>query len=207
MNPATPSHPSRCDRTSVLCLLAVVVALALPIGAADKLSKHEKRDFKREMGADPMVGGKPAKRDSAPDSKGDRPTANDNESRALAKLRERLEVTDDTEWELIAERIRKVEEARRNLAASGSGGKGGLIPSKKGKTTSRTGASAHSERDALRSAVGDNLTDAEIKARLDRVREVHEQNERQLAKAQADLRAVLTIRQEAVAVMAGLLAP
>lgn len=53
----------------------------------------------------------------------------------------------------------------------------------------------------------DKLPDAEIKSRLDRAHEVQQQKEAQLARAQADLRAVLTVRQEAVAVLAGLLPP
>ena len=53
--------------------------------------------------------------------------------------------------------------------------------------------------------MSDNLTDAEIKARLDRLREVRKQNETKLTKAQEELRAVLSVRQEAVAVAAGLL--
>ena len=49
------------------------------------------------------------------------------------------------------------------------------------------------------------MPDGEIKARLDRLREVRKENEAKLAKAQEDLRAVLTVRQEAIAVMYGLL--
>ena len=51
----------------------------------------------------------------------------------------------------------------------------------------------------------DKLPEAEIKSRLDRVREARKQNEAKLSKAQEDLRAVLSIRQEAVAVVFGLL--
>jgi hypothetical protein len=42
-------------------------------------------------------------------------------------------------------------------------------------------------------------------SRLDRLREVRKQNEAKLTKAQEDLRAVLSLRQEAIAVMFGLL--
>ncbi len=72
---------------------------------------------------------------------------------------------------------------------------------------SRPGGSAHPEQDALRSAVGDKLPDAEIKVRLARAHEVFQQNEALLLKVQTELRAILTVRQEAVAVMAGLLPP
>jgi N-formylglutamate amidohydrolase len=69
------------------------------------------------------------------------------------------------------------------------------------------GVSANPELDALRSAVGDQFPDAEIKARLARAHDAYLQRVAQLTQAQADLRAVLTVRQEAVAVMAGLLPP
>ena len=57
----------------------------------------------------------------------------------------------------------------------------------------------------MRQAITDNLPDAEIKSRLARLREVRKDNEEKLTKAQEDLRAVLSVRQEAVAVMFGLL--
>jgi hypothetical protein len=58
---------------------------------------------------------------------------------------------------------------------------------------------------ALQSAIRDKLPDAEIKSRLDRVRETRKDNEAKLTKAQEELRALLTVRQEAVAVMYGML--
>jgi tRNA A37 methylthiotransferase MiaB len=57
----------------------------------------------------------------------------------------------------------------------------------------------------LRAAITDKLPDAEVKSRLERLREVRKQNEAKVAKAQEELRAVLSVRQEAVAVMFGLL--
>jgi len=57
----------------------------------------------------------------------------------------------------------------------------------------------------LRQAIADKLPDAEIKSRLDHFREVRKANEEKLTKAQDELRAVLSVRQEAVAVMVGLL--
>jgi chaperonin cofactor prefoldin len=51
----------------------------------------------------------------------------------------------------------------------------------------------------------DKLPDAEIKSRLTRLRDSRKTNEEKLQKVQEELRAVLTVRQEAVAVMAGLL--
>lgn len=60
------------------------------------------------------------------------------------------------------------------------------------------------EAQALQAAVNDKLPEAEIKLRLARLREVRQSNESKLHKAQEDLRAVLTVRQEAIAVLLGL---
>jgi hypothetical protein len=152
---------------------------------------------------------------------GDRGNFNPQEmqARMLASLRERFEVTDDEEWKLISERIAKVSEARRNAAPAGfagggftgrggpqggtSGGTGGGGADRGGRGGTRPGGSP--EMTALTSAVRDKLPDAELKSRLERVREIRKDNEAKLSKAQEDLRAVLSVRQEAVAVVYGLL--
>ena len=133
------------------------------------------------------------------------------QARMLSSIRERLEVTDDEEWKLISSRLLKVSELRR---ASGGGmafgGRGGPPPGGAGgggdRTSSRgTRGGGPPEMELLSSALRDKLPDAEIKMRLDRLREARKANEANLAKAQDELRAVLSVRQEAVAVMFGLL--
>jgi len=139
----------------------------------------------------------------------------DMQARMLSSLRERLDVPDDEEWKVIAERLGKVTEARRSTGAGGMFGGGGF-PGRGGpgggdgggRESSRGGRGSGGgspETAALASALRDKLPDAEIKSRLDRVRQVRKENEAKLTKAQEDLRAVLSIRQEAVAVMFGLL--
>src|ERR1035438_213491 len=123
---------------------------------------------------------------------------------AMAALKDRFAVADDSDWALIATRITGVMELRRSTA----GGFGGGFRTGAASDTARVnrpGRAASPELDALRTAVTDNMPDAEIKARLDRYRAVRKQNEAKLEKAQEDLRAVLTVRQEALAVMLGLL--
>ena len=142
----------------------------------------------------------------------------DIQARMLTSLRERLEVTDDDEWKLIAERIAKVSELRRNSGAglgavmslAGRGGPPGGGDNRGGAEASRgssrgTRAGGSTEMAALQTAIRDKLPDAEIKSRLDRVRENRKDNEAKLAKAKEELRALLTVRQEAVAVVFGLL--
>jgi hypothetical protein len=138
------------------------------------------------------------------------------QARMLAGLRERMEVKDDEEWKLISERIAKVAELRRSapggpgmmmmMGRGPGGGPGG--PGRDEAGSGRGGprpGGGSAEMTALASALRDKLPDAEIKSRLDRLRDQRKESDAKLARAQEDLRAVLTMRQEAMAVMAGLL--
>jgi hypothetical protein len=152
------------------------------------------------------------RRGTTDDSGGRRGGSPDDAQARLASLRERFEVADDDEWKIISERIGKVVEIRRSGAGStfgGSGTFGGRGPQPAGGGDNRgsrgTRPGGNPEMTALQSAIRDKLPDAEVKSRLDRVRELRKENESKLAKAQEELRAVLSVRQEAVAVVFGLL--
>jgi hypothetical protein len=118
-------------------------------------------------------------------------------------------VTSDEEWAIISERMLKLMEIRRTTG----GGAGGALAaamafrgggdSGRGSRVARPGGSP--ETQALQSALVDKLPDAEVKARLTKLRETRKANEKKLEQAQEDLRAVLTVRQEAVVVLMGLL--
>lgn len=133
------------------------------------------------------------------------------QARMLNMLRERLEITDDEEWKVISERVAKVSEMRRS--AGGMGGPGGMMGFRGGPPGGGgdrgpgpgRGGSGNPELSALQFAIRDKLPEAEIKSRLERVRESRRDQEAKLAKAQEELRAVLSVRQEAIAVMFGLL--
>lgn len=136
----------------------------------------------------------------------------DIQARMLSNLRDRLGVTNDEEWAIISERLLKLMELRRSapgagggvaalMAMRGGGGPGG--DAGKGFRGSRPGGSPETE--ALQSALVDKLPDAEVKARLNKLRETRKANEKKLEQAQEDLRAVLTVRQEAITVLMGLL--
>ncbi|MFM8335472.1 MAG: hypothetical protein ACKODK_07900 [Opitutaceae bacterium] len=185
-------------------LVVALVALGTPAGRAAKSEfKAEKKELRREMAGTDDGSRKP--------SRGDKDTASNPKARAdeaaarnLERLRDQLGVEDDAEWAVVLERINRVNEARSGLWKGSTGGKPTPIATKKGDRSSR---SANPEQDSLRYAVRDNLPDAEVKVRLSRARNVNEQAEARLQQAQSDLRAVLTIRQEAIAVLAGLLPP
>lgn len=138
--------------------------------------------------------------------RGDRRGFNPEEmrNRMFANLREQFEITSDEEWNIIVERITKVMELRRSSMGGsfrgGMPGGGGPDPRSRGSS-----ASGNPEMDGLRSAVQAKATDAELKARLTRLRELRKETEQRVEKAQEELRAVLTVRQEAILVMFGLL--
>ncbi len=141
----------------------------------------------------------------------------DMQARLLSVLRDRLEVPNDEEWAVISERILKVMEVRRASgdggsffggfrgAPGGGGGPGGSTRTDGGNRTARGpgGTSGNPDAQALQAAVTDKMPEAEIKLRLQRLREARLSNELKLSKAQDDLRAVLTVRQEALLVLMG----
>ncbi len=132
------------------------------------------------------------------------------QARLLSGLRDRMGITNDEEWGLISQRITAVSEARRAAGGGGFGSFGGR-GGPPGGGTDRGGrgpggrTSSNPEMAALQQALTDDLPEAEIKSRLERMREARRNGEAKVAKAQEELRAVLTVKQEAVAVMFGLL--
>lgn len=155
--------------------------------------------------------------------------------RMLEHLRQQFDVSDDSEWKVISERVQKVMEARRGLGGPGGPGGfggfgpgGGPPPPAGGPAPDQNGPSdaPHSnaengqaaprgpgafnrpsspELEALRKAVESKASASDLKARLDEFRAARKQKEADLEKAQADLKQILSARQEAVAVMFGLL--
>ncbi|MFM8619150.1 MAG: hypothetical protein ACKOE8_10550 [Opitutaceae bacterium] len=192
--------------SGMIPMLAVaLVAAWTPAGRAAKAEfKAEKKELRREMAGGDDGGRKPSRGDKDSAASNPKARADEAAARNLERLRDQLGVEDDAEWAVVLERINRVNEARSSLWKGSTGGKPTPIATKKGDRSSR---SANPEQDSLRYAVRDNLPDAEVKARLTRARNVHEQAEARLQQAQSDLRAVLTIRQEAIAVLAGLLPP
>jgi hypothetical protein len=133
----------------------------------------------------------------------------------LDRMREAFDVKDDAEWKLISERITKVTDAQRAIPRGGGGfgrtqGGGGTDPNgdagaKRQRGGGRTTSTPMPEQDALQKALEAKAPADEIKAKLERLRDARKAAEATYEKAQADLKEVLSTRQEAVAVMFGLL--
>jgi hypothetical protein len=128
--------------------------------------------------------------------------------RMMDRYREQLDVKDDAEWKLISDRITRVMDARREL---GFGGPGGFRPPRRdagdgggGRRGGFFGAPSP-EAEALQKAIDSKASQDEIKAKLAKYRESQKEKRAKLEKAQDDLRKVLSVRQEAAAVVAGLL--
>ena len=128
------------------------------------------------------------------------------QQRMMERYREQLAVKDDSEWKIIAERINKISEARREIPGRGGfgfgrgGGPGGDAGGRRGP-----GGAASPEAEALQKAIEANAPADEIKSKLANYRDAVKAKEAKLEKAQADLRQVLSSKQEAAAVLAGLL--
>jgi Ca2+-binding EF-hand superfamily protein len=130
--------------------------------------------------------------------------------RVTNSLREQMGVTNDADWSLIEERINAVTKAQAAVAADGGGMTGlgalrGNFGGGRGGRLQATSGRLSPEAQALQQAVADNAPAAQLKDLVAKLRAAHLAKQEALAKAQEDLRSVLTTRQEAIAVLRGLL--
>jgi hypothetical protein len=143
--------------------------------------------------------------------------------RMMERYREQLEIKSDDEWKVIEPRVTKVMEARRdagpggrgfgNFTRGGGGGGGGnenggdrgARGGRGGGGPGGFGGTPSPEAEALQKAIEAKASADEIKTKLAKYRESRKEKEAALTKAQDDLRKVLSVRQEASAVLMGLL--
>jgi hypothetical protein len=129
------------------------------------------------------------------------------QKRMMDRYKEALEITDETEWKAIEPLITKVSEARmQSFAGMGRGmfggrGNRGGGPGGPGGFGGQTNPAA----DTLQKAIDAKASNAETKAALDKFVADRKAKQAELEKAQANLRKVLTPRQEAIATLNGLL--
>jgi len=135
--------------------------------------------------------------------------------RMLDRLREQMDVKDDAEWKPISDRITKVMEARRDVGFGGGmgfrgprpGGDNANADNNQGGNRRRGGFGGEPspEAEALQKAIESKASTDEVKAKLAKYRDSRKEKRAKLEQTQDDLRKVLTSRQEAVAVLNGLL--
>ena len=136
------------------------------------------------------------------------------QQRMMERYKEVLEVTDDAEWKAMQPLVQKVMDLRRESLSGrgrgtmgrGSRGGGNTQPADQGQQR-RDGVSGtpNPEADALQKAIDSKAPKAELKAALEKYTAARKAKQAALEQAQADLRKVLTSRQEAIATLNGLL--
>ena len=138
--------------------------------------------------------------------------------RMMERVREQLAVKDDAEWSVIESRIKKINDSRSGMgrgfggpggpggpggqgAPGGQGGQGG-----QGGRQGRGGfGQANPDAEVLQSALDSGASADDIKVKLTAYRAAAKVKEVQLEKAQDELRQLLSVKQEARAVLLGLL--
>jgi hypothetical protein len=171
-------------------LLAVITA-SLLVGTAQLMAQQ-----------DPNAGGQ-----------GNRPRFDpaQMQQRMMERYKETLEITSDSDWKAIQPLVEKVMTAQRESmmgrfggmmgrrgGMGGPGGQGG--PGGGGQAPELQGAMGE-----LQKAVEGKASNAELKSVIAKVAEERKAKEANVAKAQETLRQVLSVRQEALAVLNGLL--
>jgi hypothetical protein len=128
----------------------------------------------------------------------------------MDNIRETLGFTNDTDWNAVQPLVQKVDEARRDVGFGGRGfgrrgGGGGGQGGGGGGGRGGFGGTPSPEQEALQKAIDDNAPSAQIKAALAKYETSRKEKQAKLEAAQAELRKVLSVKQEAQATLLGLL--
>jgi hypothetical protein len=134
------------------------------------------------------------------------------QQRMMQRVQDELGITNDTEWSAVEPLVQKVMDARRD--ASG-GGMARMFARNRGNNGGGQGGNGGGrggffgqpspEADALQKAIDDNAPTAQIKDLMAKYKASQKDKQAKLTTAQADLRKVLTVKQEAQATLLGLL--
>ena len=129
--------------------------------------------------------------------------------RMMERVREQLAVKDDSEWSVIESRIKKISDSRFGVGR-GMGGPGGQAgQAGQGGQGGRQGrggfGQANPDAEVLQTALDSGASADDIKVKLTAYRAAAKVKEGQLEKAQDELRQLLSVKQEARAVLLGLL--
>jgi len=140
------------------------------------------------------------------------------QQRRLDNVRQQLDVTNDTDWSAIQPLVQKLLDAQQ--AARQGGGRGGFGGRQRGGNNGQNGNNNNAntngggrggfgpqpspEAQALQQAIYNDAPAAQLKDLLAKYNASQKNKQAALAKAQADLRQVLTVKQESQATLMGL---
>jgi hypothetical protein len=132
------------------------------------------------------------------------------QQRMMDRVQEELGFTNATEWDAVKPLVQKVMDARRDVGMGGGMGRmfggrnrGGNNGGNQGGPGGMFGQTSV-EQEALQKALDDDAPAAQIKDLLAKYKAVQKANQAKLEAAQADLKKVLTPKQEAQAFLLGL---
>jgi len=135
------------------------------------------------------------------------------QQRMMERIQDELNITNDTEWSAVQPLVQKVMDSRREVGGGGmarmfrgrGGNNGGGGPGGPGGGRGGFFGQPSPEAEALQKAIDDNAPKDQIKDLLAKYKSSQKDKQAKLAAAQADLRKVLTVKQEAQATLLGLL--
>lgn len=136
------------------------------------------------------------------------------QQRMMDRYREELGFTNDTDWSAVEPLVQKVNDARRDVGMAGmgrmfggrgnrGGGQGGGQGGPGGGRGGMFGTPSP-EEEALQKAIDDNAPSGQIKDALAKYKKAHKEKQAKLEAAQAELKKVLSMKQEAQATLLGL---
>lgn len=189
-------------------MTATAAVVLLCLGAGSLPAQQERRDERRPDRDGRSDRGRP---DGDQPGRGNWDPAR-MQQMMMERVKEQLEITDETEWKAVQPLVQKVMDARMaTLSGLGRGliGRGGPRPGgdgNPGDTARRGGFGTPSpEGEALQKAIDAKASNAELKAATAKFKEARKAKQAELEKAQEALRKVLSVRQEAIATSTGLL--
>lgn len=136
------------------------------------------------------------------------------QQRIMDNVRDELNFTNDTDWSAVQPLVQKVLDARRDVGFGNmgrlfgrnrGGGQGGGGGGGNRRGSGMFGGQTSPEQDALQKALDEDAPSAQIKDLLAKYQASQKAKQAKLEQAQADLRAVLSTKQEAQATLLGLL--
>lgn len=137
------------------------------------------------------------------------------QQRMMDNIRDQLGFTNDTDWSAVQPMVQKVLDTRRDvgfgdmrrLMGFGGGGRnrGGNDQNGRTRGGGMFGNTPSPEAQALQTAIDNNAPAGQIKGLLDKYQASQKAKQDKLKQAQDNLRAVLSVKQEAQATLLGLL--
>jgi hypothetical protein len=135
------------------------------------------------------------------------------QQRIMDNFKQELEITDDAEWNAVQPLIQKVLDLRRQgmsgmgrgMFGRNRGGNNNNQPSDQNRQRGGFFGQPNPDLEALEKAIDGKASNSEMKAAIAKYEEARKARQAELEKAQANLRKVLSVRQEAILLANGVL--